>query len=76
MESRGLVEFRYADGTVVTHDCEQYTVGPLTRGDQLEFDGKTWAMDDREDRDGVTVHLFSQCERDVDGLRARRRGRG
>jgi hypothetical protein len=73
MESRGLIEFRYDDGSVVTADCAQYTSGPLTRGDQLEQGGLTWVMNDREDRAGVTVHLFSPCLPDVEGSRARRR---
>ncbi len=59
MESQGLIEFRYADGGVVTGDYAQYTPRLLTKGDQIEYDGGNWLMYDREDRGGVTVHLFS-----------------
>ena len=62
MEPPGLIEFRYADGAVVTGDYTQYAPRPLTRGDELEYDGATWLMYDREDRGGVTVHLFSPTE--------------
>jgi hypothetical protein len=59
MESQGLIEFRYADGEVVTGDYAQYASRPLSKGDQLEYDGENWLMYDREDRGGVTVHLFA-----------------
>jgi hypothetical protein len=59
MESEGLIEFRYADGGVVTGDYAQYARRRLVKGDQLEYDGGSWLMYDREDRGGVTVHLFS-----------------
>ena len=59
MEPKGLIEFRYGDGRVVTGDYAQYALRPLIKGDQLEYDGETWLMYDREDRGGVTVHLFS-----------------
>jgi hypothetical protein len=59
MESQGLIEFRYADGVVVTGDCATYAPRHLTKGDELEYDGRRWLMYDREDRGGVTVHLFS-----------------
>ena len=59
MESEGLIEFRYADGGVVTGDYAQYARRRLCKGDHLEYDGGHWLMYDREDRDGVTVHLFS-----------------
>jgi len=58
VESRGLVEFRYPDGRVVTADHSTYTKHVLTRGDSLEHDGTTWVMYDREDRAGVTASLF------------------
>jgi hypothetical protein len=77
MESRGLIEFRYGDGQVVTGDYAEYASGYLTKGDLLEYDGVTWSMYDREDRGGVTVHLFSPEESDAapEGLRARKRRR-
>jgi hypothetical protein len=59
MESEGLVEFRYASGVVVTGDRAEYAFRQLAKGDELEYDGGRWLMYDREDRDGVTVHLFS-----------------
>ena len=59
MESQGLVEFRYASGVVVTGNHAEYASKQLTKGDELEYDGGRWLMYDREDRDGVTVHLFS-----------------
>jgi len=59
MEPQGLVEFRYANGVVVTGDHTEYASRQLTKGDELEYDGRRWLMYDREDRGGVTVHLFS-----------------
>jgi hypothetical protein len=58
VESQGLIEFRYADGAVVTADYAQCATRLLTKGDALEHDGETWLMYDREDRGGVTVRLF------------------
>jgi hypothetical protein len=76
MESRGLIEFRYGDGRVVTGEYGQFSLRQLTRGDQLEYDGCTWVMYDREDREGVTVHLCAPATaRDAEGSRARNRGR-
>jgi hypothetical protein len=77
VESQGLIEFRYADGGVVTGDYATYACRGLTRGDELEYDGLTWLMYDREDRGGVTVHLFSPAvgARSPHASRARRRGR-
>jgi len=77
MEPNGLIEFRYGDGRVVTGDYAQYARRPLTKGDQLEYDGRTWSLYDREDRGGMTVHLFSPeaSTRAAEGSRARRRGR-
>ena len=77
MESQGLIEFRYADGGVVTGDYALYARWGLTRGDELEYDGGTWLMYDREDRGGVTVHLFSPTvgARAPEASRARRRTR-
>ena len=71
-----MIEFRYADGRVVTGDYAQYARWGLTRGDELEYDGGTWLMYDREDRGGVTVHLFSPVvgTRAQEASRARRRG--
>jgi hypothetical protein len=78
VESQGLIEFRYADGGVVTGDYAAYaTRWGLTTGDELEYDGGTWLMYDREDRGGITVHLFSPVVglRVPEASRARRRGR-
>jgi hypothetical protein len=58
VDSRGLIEFRYADGRVVTGEYGDYAHRSLTKGDELEYGGETWLMYDREDRDGVTVTLF------------------
>ena len=76
MESQGLIEFRYADGAVVTGDYATYACRGLTKGDELEYEGVTWLMYDREDRGGVTVHLFSPVEgvKAPEASRARRRG--
>ena len=77
MESRGLIEFRYRDGEVVTGDYARYADRPLSKGDQLEYDGATWLMYDREHRGGVTVHLFApdQGAPPAEALRARKRRR-
>jgi hypothetical protein len=77
MESRGLIEFRYADGEVVTGDYGRYAQQLLTKGDELEYDGQTWLMFDREDRGGVTVHLFAPLvgAKAPRTSRARKRGR-
>jgi hypothetical protein len=80
VESRGLIEFRYADGRHVSGEYAAYATGPLTKGDRLDFDGSEWVLRDREDRGGVTVYLFSPSDAS-DGLpesakrRARRRSR-
>jgi hypothetical protein len=80
MESRGLIEFRYADGRRVSGDYATYTSSKLTKGDRLDFDGSEWVMRDREDRGGVTVYLLSPSDAS-DGSpksaqrRVRRRGR-
>ena len=78
MEPQGLIEFRYADGAVVTGDYAQYAPRSLTKGDKLEYDGDSWLMYDREDRGGVTVHLFAPAERlgTPEPSRARTRKRG
>jgi len=77
MESQGLIDFRYADGGVVTGDYADYARRGLTKGDQLEYDGVTWLMVDRKDRGGVTVHLFSPATgpKAAEVSRARKRGR-
>jgi hypothetical protein len=59
LDSRGLIEFRYPDGTSVVGEYETYAARHLSKGDRLEFDGAEWAMCDREDRGGITVYLFS-----------------
>jgi len=63
MESQGLVEFRYPNGVVVTGDYARHATRQLTKGDELKYDGERWLMYDREDRGGVTVHLFSPMGR-------------
>jgi hypothetical protein len=78
MQSNGLIEFRYPDGSVVTGEYAEYAPRQLAKGDELEYDGESWLMYDREDRAGVTVHLFSPAEsggKDVSS-RARTRRRG
>jgi hypothetical protein len=80
MESRGLIEFRYADGRAVTGEYSEYAAQPLSSGDRLDFDGAEWLCRGRVDRDGVTVYLFSPPDA-TDGLpksarkSARRRAR-
>ncbi len=73
MESRGLIEFHYGDGSVVTGDYSKHASRHLIKGDQIEHDGATWLMYDREDRGGVTVHLFypETGATSAEGLRAR-----
>ena len=57
MESRGLIEFRYPDGHVVTGDYDDYADKQLNRGDRFESLDMGWVMYDRVDRLGVTVFL-------------------
>jgi hypothetical protein len=57
-----LIEFRYADGRLVSGEYATYTSSKLTKGDRLEFDGSEWVMRDRVDRGGVTVYLFSPSD--------------
>jgi hypothetical protein len=57
MELKDALEFRYADGRVVTREYE-YTGRRHHQGDRLEEDGTDWEMYDREDRGGATVYLF------------------
>ena len=57
MESRGLIEFRFPDGTVVTGEYDDYATKYLNRGDEFEFREIDWVMYDREDRRGVTVFV-------------------
>ena len=80
VESKGLLEFRYADGAVATVDYETYAPRSLTKGDPIQYDGEAWLMVDRVDRGGVTVHLCVPAEGDVTAsasrARSRRRGSG
>jgi hypothetical protein len=62
MESRGLIELQYQDGSVVSGDYDDYTQKYLNRGDQFEFGDVGWVMYDREDRRGVTVFLCRPVE--------------
>lgn len=62
VESRGVIEFRYADGRRVSGEYGEYTSSKLNKGDRLVFDGAEWVMRDREDRGGVTVYLFSPAD--------------
>jgi len=64
MQSRGLIEFRYADGRTVTGEYSDYAPRLLNKGDRLDFDGSEWLFRDRVDRGGVTVHLFSPLDAD------------
>ena len=57
MESRGLIEFRFPDGSVVSGEYDDYAKKYLNRGDELEFQEIDWVMYDREDRRGVTVFV-------------------
>jgi len=57
VESRGAIEFRYADGRVVTGKYEDHAGRLLSKGDGLEFDDTDWVMYDRVDRAGVTFYL-------------------
>jgi len=58
LESRGLIELHYPDGSVVAGPYEDYVSRRfLNRGDVFEASGMTWAMYDREDRLGVVVYL-------------------
>jgi|tagenome__1003787_1003787.scaffolds.fasta_scaffold20933654_4 hypothetical protein len=77
MDTQGLIEFRYPGGEVVTGEYAKYASRQLTKGDRLEHDGVSWLMYDREDREGVTVHLFAPAEANatVEGSRARQRKR-
>jgi hypothetical protein len=76
MESRGLIEFRYADGEVVTGEYSDYSSRLLVKDERLDHDGISWLFYDREDRNGVTVHLFSPATPVVaEGSRARPRRR-
>jgi hypothetical protein len=57
MESRGLIELRYPDGSVVTGEYDDFAKKYLNRGDEFEFSDMGWVMYDREDRRGVTVFV-------------------
>jgi hypothetical protein len=78
METQGLIEFRYADGRIVKDDLAKFAPQGVSRGAELDFDGDRWLMYDREDRGGVTVHLFAPAESTgvVSMSRARMRKRG
>jgi uncharacterized SAM-dependent methyltransferase len=65
MESRGLIELQYADGSVVTGDYDDYVLKHLNRGDQFEFREEGWVMYDRVDRLGVTVFLCRPATHDL-----------
>jgi hypothetical protein len=78
MESRGLIELRFPDGRKVTAEYETVTRVQLQRGERLDYEGTGWVMRDREDREGVTVYVFTpvrENESVVERPRARlRRG--
>ena len=63
-ESRGLIELRFPEGRRVTAEYETVTRVQLQRGEQLEYEGVGWVMRDREDRDGVTVYVFTPVRED------------
>ena len=48
METNALIEFRYADGEVVTGEYSKYAARQMTKGDRIEYDGVNWLMYDRE----------------------------
>jgi hypothetical protein len=80
MESRGLIEFRYADGRLVSGEYAEYASSQMTKGDRLDFDESEWVLRDRVDRGGVTVYLFSPSDESdgpskSDQRRVRRRSR-
>ena len=76
VESRGLIEFRYADGRIVSGEYAEYAPRPLNKGDRLDFDGSEWVLRDRVDRDGVAVYLLSPSDAsDGPPEKARRRAR-
>ena len=77
MVADGLIEFRYADGRIVKDEVAKFAPGGMARGAEIDYDGARWLLYDREDRAGVTVHLFAPLE-SVGGAssRARRRGHG
>jgi len=78
MEAQGLIEFRYADGKIVNDDLANVAPQGVTRGAELDYDGARWLMYDREDRGGVTVHLFTPMEStgtaNISRARTRKRG--
>jgi hypothetical protein len=80
VESRGLIEFRYADGRRVSGEYAVYASSHMIKGDRLDFDESEWVLRDRVDRGGVTVCLFSPSD-ESDGSskssqrRVRRRSR-
>ena len=78
MEAQGLIEFRYADGRVVKGDLAKFAPHGVSRGAELDYDGGRWLLYDREDRGGVTVHLFTPAESagNAGSSRARTRKRG
>ena len=74
---QGLIEFRYADGKIVRDEIASLAPGGVTRGAELDYDGIRWVLYDREDRGGVTVHLFSPAQSaGEEASRARTRKRG
>ena len=71
MDSRGLIEFVYGDGCVVTGVYEDFAERHLTQGAAIEFDEAAWVMYDRVDRGGVTVYLCRPVhDQDAPGLTA------
>ena len=58
-----MIEFRYADGYVVSGRYEDYAQRRfLNQGDSLEYDNQKWVLFDRVDRAGVTVYLCRPAE--------------
>jgi len=64
IESRGLIEFRFPEGRRLTAEYETLTRVQLQRGERLEYEGVGWVMRDREDREGVTVYVFTPVRED------------
>jgi hypothetical protein len=76
MESKVPIELRYPDGRVVKGEFADFASGHLAKGTKIGHDGRIWLMYDREDRDGVTLHLFSpEAQHASDASRARTRRR-
>lgn len=75
MDSRGVIELRFADGRTVTGEYEQFTRAHLERGGQFEHEGDQWVMRDREDRRGVTFYVCTPVSAGDEAVSDRSRAR-